>query len=358
MASESIQPQTQGLGLGIFDASTSLAKITPLLGEAPAASMAASAQLASNNKKEKKPKNNGGPSDGNKKSKNHDDHTTVMLRNIPNKYSRKLLIDQLHALGFKGDIDYMYLPTDFSNQCNVGYCFCNFRTPAARMRFTQLFDGKPAQTCLPGYNSHKVCQVTKAKWQGRSENVRRLKSSPELMVQLAAHPEWLPLLLNEAGEQEPFTLDRYARKVQEKQAKKRGGKGGQDGDKNMLATLNAMPGMESQVMLQMQQMQYLQNMQRMQQMQQQLQMQQQMQQMQQMQQWQMSQYLQNPSFDEGSSQSYFNGIMDGMGALAGGYDGAEAGDYGQWPMGVGAWSGDAAGMLYEDDEEGSEDDEE
>jgi len=70
-----------------------------------------------------------------------------------------------------------------------------------------MFDGKPAQTCLPGFNSYKVCQVTRAKWQGRTENVKRLKSSPELMMQLAAHPEWLPVLMDSKGEQEPFPLD-------------------------------------------------------------------------------------------------------------------------------------------------------
>mmetsp|Transcript_107729 Transcript_107729/g.197844 ORF Transcript_107729/g.197844 Transcript_107729/m.197844 type:complete len:398 (+) Transcript_107729:2-1195(+) len=144
------------------------------------------------------------------KKKDVDDdstYTTIMLRNIPNKYTRQMLIDQLHRAGFKGDIDYMYLPTDFANRCNVGYCFVNFRTALGRQRFTGAFDGVAAQSCLPGFNSYKVCQVTRAKWQGREENVRRLRSGPELMAQLAAHPEWLPLLLDEEGNQEPFVLE-------------------------------------------------------------------------------------------------------------------------------------------------------
>jgi len=136
-----------------------------------------------------------------------DGSTTVMLRNIPNKYTRSMLIEQLHRAGFRGQIDYLYLPTDFANRCNVGYCFINFRTPEGRRRFTTQFDGVAAQSCLPGFNSYKVCQVTRAKWQGRDENVRRLRSGPELMAQLAAHPEWLPLLLDEDGQQEPFLCD-------------------------------------------------------------------------------------------------------------------------------------------------------
>merc|ERR1719183_2406823 len=101
----------------------------------------------------------------------------------------------------------MYLPVDFANRCNVGYCFLNLRTAAARKQFVAAFDNVAAQTCLPGFNSYKVCQVTKAKWQGADENIRRLRSGPELMQQLAAHPEWLPLLLDEEGTPEPFNLD-------------------------------------------------------------------------------------------------------------------------------------------------------
>jgi len=155
----------------------------------------------------------GGNSRGSKatgKKKNDEDdanYTTVMLRNIPNKYTRQMLIDQLHRASFKGDIDYLYLPTDFANRCNVGYCFVNFRDAPARARFVVAFDGVAAQSCLPGFNSYKVCQVTRAKWQGREDNVRRLKSSPELMAQLAAHTEWLPLLMDAEGNQEPFLCD-------------------------------------------------------------------------------------------------------------------------------------------------------
>mmetsp|Transcript_23064 Transcript_23064/g.71927 ORF Transcript_23064/g.71927 Transcript_23064/m.71927 type:complete len:390 (+) Transcript_23064:89-1258(+) len=155
-------------------------------------------------------------------------YTTVMLRNIPNKYTRSMLIEQLHRTGFRGDIDYLYLPTDFANRCNVGYCFVNLRTPLARARFTNAFDGVPAQSCLPGFNSYKVCQVTKAKWQGREENVRRLRSGPELMAQLAAHPEWLPLLLDDEGNQEPFLCEEgvasaHGPPLPRRQTRKKGG---------------------------------------------------------------------------------------------------------------------------------------
>mmetsp|Transcript_19141 Transcript_19141/g.49092 ORF Transcript_19141/g.49092 Transcript_19141/m.49092 type:complete len:479 (+) Transcript_19141:160-1596(+) len=129
-------------------------------------------------------------------------YTTVMLRNIPNKYTREMLIKQL-SLEFLGQFDFMYLPIDFKNKCNVGYGFINFRTPDACSRFVSQFHGVDVRKCLPGLNSKKVVEVTPARVQGLSENVRRLRNSP-VMNQLMDHPEWMPLLFSKQGEEEPF----------------------------------------------------------------------------------------------------------------------------------------------------------
>mmetsp|Transcript_41437 Transcript_41437/g.125202 ORF Transcript_41437/g.125202 Transcript_41437/m.125202 type:complete len:516 (-) Transcript_41437:148-1695(-) len=130
--------------------------------------------------------------------------TTVMLRNIPNKYTREMLIKQL-CLEFNGLFDFMYLPIDFKNKCNVGYGFINFRTPEACEVFVSKFHGVDVRKCLPGLNSKKIVEVTPARVQGLSENVRRLKNSP-VMNQLQDHPEWMPLLFNKDGIEEPFPL--------------------------------------------------------------------------------------------------------------------------------------------------------
>lgn len=52
--------------------------------------------------------------------------TTLMLRNVPNRYTQKELIDELNALGFTGSFDFFYLPMDFGSMGNVGYSFINF----------------------------------------------------------------------------------------------------------------------------------------------------------------------------------------------------------------------------------------
>lgn len=131
-------------------------------------------------------------------------YTTVMLRNIPNKYTREMLVKQLNS-EFRGNFDFVYLPIDFKNRCNVGYGFINFRTVEACDEFVTKFNGVDVRKCLPGLNSRKVAEVTPARVQGLDENVRRLRNGP-VMNELVNHSEWMPLLLDEDGQEMPFPL--------------------------------------------------------------------------------------------------------------------------------------------------------
>jgi len=128
--------------------------------------------------------------------------TTVMFRNIPNKYTREMLVKQLDE-DMRGQFDFVYLPIDFKNKCNVGYAFINFRTVEACEHFVNMFNGMEVRKCLPGLNSRKVTEVTPARVQGFEENVQRLRNSP-VMRELLHKPEWMPLIFDHNGEKTDF----------------------------------------------------------------------------------------------------------------------------------------------------------
>merc|ERR1719357_1531578 len=56
-------------------------------------------------------------------------HTTVMIRSLPQSYTRQTLLELLDAEGFSGRYDFVYLPIDFTSAVNLGYCFINALTP-------------------------------------------------------------------------------------------------------------------------------------------------------------------------------------------------------------------------------------
>lgn len=114
--------------------------------------------------------------------------TTCMLKNIPNKYSRAMLVDRMLAL-FAGTVNFIYMPIDFSTECNVGYAFINFRTRAAADKFTKEFDSVHTKECLPGYNSNKIAQVSLAAVQGLRANMDHLSKSA-LLPMLNMHEPW------------------------------------------------------------------------------------------------------------------------------------------------------------------------
>mmetsp|Transcript_49860 Transcript_49860/g.132405 ORF Transcript_49860/g.132405 Transcript_49860/m.132405 type:complete len:778 (-) Transcript_49860:127-2460(-) len=134
--------------------------------------------------------------------------STAMLRNIPNRYTRKMLVDRLDD-GFRGGFDFVYMPIDFSKQCNMGYAFINFKDPLTCRRFMRTFHGVRSKDCLLSCNSPKVCEVTFARLQGLKENVCSLQNSP-IMDQLAEHEEWQPLLFDDHGDPVPFPKQKIA----------------------------------------------------------------------------------------------------------------------------------------------------
>jgi len=101
--------------------------------------------------------------------------TTVMLRNIPNRYTSGSLLALLNEHEFQGCYDFVYLPMDFQNGVNLGYAFVNLLTHQDALRFKDLFQGFNDWR----FDSAKVSEVSWAHpHQGLDEHVERYRNSP------------------------------------------------------------------------------------------------------------------------------------------------------------------------------------
>lgn len=124
--------------------------------------------------------------------------TSVMMRNLPNNYSRKMLLELMEAEGYGGSFDFVYLPVDFHSNSGLGYAFINLISSDVAGRFCKHFTG------FKNWNmaSDKVCQVA---WsdtlQGFSAHVERYRNSP---VMHDSVPEDHRPLLFAGREQVPF----------------------------------------------------------------------------------------------------------------------------------------------------------
>merc|ERR1719409_2476320 len=67
--------------------------------------------------------------------------TTVMIRNMPNNYTREMLLELVDSMGFAGSYDFAYLPVDFQSQAGLGYAFINFATVADAQLCFDRFEG-------------------------------------------------------------------------------------------------------------------------------------------------------------------------------------------------------------------------
>jgi RNA recognition motif-containing protein len=117
--------------------------------------------------------------------------TTIMLRNIPNRYSQRELMLELEELGFEDCFDFVYLPFDKATGLNLGYAFVNFVhsshyekcfTTFEEHRFTRYQEG----------NYKKVAKVSRAHLQGLEANVAHYENTA---VKTSKHRRRRPLVL-------------------------------------------------------------------------------------------------------------------------------------------------------------------
>ncbi|KAK4413538.1 protein MEI2-like 4 [Sesamum alatum] len=130
-----------------------------------------------------------------------DKRTTLMIKNIPNKYTSKMLlaaIDERH----RGTYDFIYLPIDFKNKCNVGYAFINMTDPSLIVPFYQTFNGKKWEK----FNSEKVASLAYARIQGKAALIAHFQNSSLMNEDKRCRPILFHTDGPNAGDQVPFPM--------------------------------------------------------------------------------------------------------------------------------------------------------
>jgi hypothetical protein len=126
------------------------------------------------------------------------EHTTVMMRNIPNNYTRTMILELIDKQGFEKCYNLVYLPIDFNSDAGFGYAFINLVSPEEAERFRDHFQGFNGWTMT----SEKVCDVM---WsgvhQGLEAHIERYRNSP--VMHPSVPDEFKPVVF-ENGVRIPF----------------------------------------------------------------------------------------------------------------------------------------------------------
>jgi RNA recognition motif-containing protein len=121
-----------------------------------------------------------------------DVRTSLMVRNIPNKYTQNMLLSEFTESGHgPGKLDFFYLPIDFRNKCNRGYAFINFVDYADIISFYDTYNGKQWKI----FKSEKICCITYARIQGQDSMMKRFQNS----ALMEKDQEYRPLVFTSDG---------------------------------------------------------------------------------------------------------------------------------------------------------------
>lgn len=124
--------------------------------------------------------------------------TTVMLKNMPNNQTRKMLLELLDREGFRLRYDFVYLPYDFKTGATLGYAFVNFVTGDDALQAFEKFEGY----CKWTVPSRKVCGVGWSEpHQGLEAHIERYRDSPVMHHDV---PEKFKPLILKNGAPVPF----------------------------------------------------------------------------------------------------------------------------------------------------------
>jgi len=100
--------------------------------------------------------------------------TTLMIRNVPNRYSQRELISELKSLGFGGAFDFLYVPLDLGTMSNVGYAFVNFTQSVWAEKCMQVLQNHRFKRHR---QAGKVAAVSVAHIQGLEANLKHYEKS-------------------------------------------------------------------------------------------------------------------------------------------------------------------------------------
>ncbi|OAY48038.1 protein MEI2-like 1 isoform X8 [Manihot esculenta] len=130
-----------------------------------------------------------------------DSRTTLMIKNIPNKYTSKMLLAAIDE-HCRGTYDFIYLPIDFKNKCNVGYAFINMIDPQQIIPFHKAFNGKKWEK----FNSEKVASLAYARIQGKAALIAHFQNSSLMNEDKRCRPILFHTDGPNAGDPEPFPM--------------------------------------------------------------------------------------------------------------------------------------------------------
>jgi hypothetical protein len=98
-----------------------------------------------------------------------DDVRTVMIQNIPCRYSYQDMLDVFSEMGFGSEPLFFHMPCRYKQQSNLGYAFVGFNDKDITARFAAAMTGY----MFNGSASTKQCVVTPARIQGMRRNMTR-----------------------------------------------------------------------------------------------------------------------------------------------------------------------------------------
>jgi RNA recognition motif-containing protein len=126
------------------------------------------------------------------------DRTTVIIKGLPEAYTREMLTMLLDTNGFRARYDFVYLPYRFETRLSVGYGFVNFVSVEDADRCVESLGGFEAL----GIKGGSCLSVSFAEsMQGLEAHIERYRSSPAMH---AVVPDDMKPALYQGGIRIPF----------------------------------------------------------------------------------------------------------------------------------------------------------